>query len=94
MKYFYNCCSGYNFSLFCITEGKNRRIVNLTDNSENPVGEWNKMKIECKGNEIKVWVNNIMVNYGYECTTDRGNIAIQAEGSEVEFRNIVLTPLP
>src|SRR5680860_29146 len=24
-----------------ITEGKNRRVLNLTDGSENPVGEWN-----------------------------------------------------
>lgn len=30
-----------------ITEGKKRRIKNLTDDSENPVGEWNKMTIEC-----------------------------------------------
>src|SRR5687768_14551872 len=28
-----------------ITEGKERRVMNLTDNSEKPVGEWNKIKI-------------------------------------------------
>jgi hypothetical protein len=76
-----------------ITEGRNRRIINLTDGSENPVGEWNTMVIECTGNEIKVWVNNDMVNYGFDCTADRGQIAIQAEGSEVEFRKILLTPI-
>ncbi|MFY7909954.1 MAG: 3-keto-disaccharide hydrolase, partial [Emticicia sp.] len=32
-----------------ITEGKERRIKNLTDNSEKPLGEWNKMTIECRG---------------------------------------------
>ena len=32
-----------------VTEGKARRILNLTDGSENPVGEWNAMTIECKG---------------------------------------------
>jgi hypothetical protein len=76
-----------------ITEGKKRRIVNLTDGSENPVGEWNTMLIECLGSEIKVWVNGDMVNHGYDCTAQRGQIAVQAEGSEVEFRKIELTPI-
>ena len=76
-----------------ITEGKNRRIPNLTDNSEKPVGEWNTMTIECYGREIKVWVNNDMVNQGYNCTAEKGQIALQAEGSEVEFRKLLLTPI-
>ena len=76
-----------------ITEGKNRRILNLTDGSENPVGEWNKMTVECVADTIKVWVNNDLVNYGYNCTATKGQIAVQAEGSEVEFRKIDLTPI-
>jgi hypothetical protein len=76
-----------------ITEGKNRRIPNLTDNSEKPVGEWNTMIIECYGREIKVWVNNDMVNWGNNCTAEKGQIALQAEGSEVEFRKVLLTPI-
>ncbi len=76
-----------------ITEGKNRRIKNLTEGSENPVGEWNTMTIECVGEEIKVWVNDDLVNYGYDCTTSKGQIAVQAEGSEVEFRKLELTPI-
>jgi hypothetical protein len=76
-----------------ITEGTSRRIPNLTDNSEKPVGEWNKMIIECLGNEIKVWVNGDLVNHGYDCTANKGQIAVQAEGSEVEFRKILLTGL-
>jgi len=76
-----------------ITEGKNRRIPNLTDNSENPVGEWNTMIIECLGREIKVRVNDDLVNYGFDCTAEKGQIALQSEGSEVEFRKILLTPI-
>lgn len=76
-----------------ITEGKGRRIKNLTDNSEKPVGEWNTMVIECRGNTIKVWVNNDLVNDGYDCTASKGQIALQAEGSEVEFRKVELMPL-
>jgi len=73
-----------------ITEGKERRILNLTDGSEKPVGEWNTMIIECVGNSIKVWVNKDLVNYGFDCTTNKGQIALQAEGSEVEFRKLEL----
>jgi len=72
---------------------KKRRILNLTDGSEKPVGEWNRMVIECLGNEIKVWVNDDFVNYGFDCEASKGQIAIQAEGSEVEFRKLLLTPI-
>ena len=76
-----------------ITEGKKRRILNLTDDSEKPLGDWNHMKIECLKNEIKVWVNGDLVNHGYNATADNGQIALQAEGSEVEFRKVELTPI-
>jgi len=76
-----------------ITEGKKRRILNLTDGSENSVGEWNTMIIECLNNAIKVWVNDDLVNQGFDCTADKGQIALQAEGSEVEFRKLQLTPI-
>ena len=76
-----------------ITEGKKRRILNLTDGSEKPVGQWNSMTIECLGNELKVWVNGDFVNHGYNATANKGQIALQAEGSEVEFRKVVLTPI-
>ena len=71
-----------------ITEGKARRILNLTDGSEKPVGEWNRMKIECLGDEVKVWVNGELVNHGHGCTAKKGKLSIQAEGSEVEFRRL------
>jgi len=74
-----------------ITEGKARRIKNLTDDSEKPVGEWNNMVIECVGNKVKVWENGDLVNDGYDCTADKGQIALQAEGSEVEFRKLELS---
>ncbi len=76
-----------------ITEGKARRILNLTDGSENPVGQWNTMVIECLNDEIMVWVNGDLVNHGSSCTATKGQIAIQAEGSEVEFKKLLLTPI-
>lgn len=76
-----------------ISEGTNRRIVNMTDGSEFDPGEWNTMVIECIDDEIFVWVNTDLVNHGYDCTATRGHIAIQSEGSEVEFRRFDLTKL-
>ncbi len=75
------------------TEGTERRIKNLTDGSEKPLGEWNAMTVECLNSKIKVWVNGDLVNYGYDATVSSGQIAVQAEGSEVEFRKIELTPI-
>lgn len=75
------------------TEGKARRILNLTDGSEKPAGEWNTMKIECVDDQVKVWVNGDLVNHGTNCTAKKGQIAIQAEGSEVEFRKLEITPI-
>ena len=76
-----------------IVEGKLRRIQNLTEGSEKALGQWNSMSIECLNDEIKVWVNGDFVNYGYNSDETSGQIAIQAEGSEVEFRKINITQI-
>lgn len=76
-----------------IVEGKKRRILNLTDGTENPIGEWNEMRIECIDDKLKVWLNGKFVNYGYESTATKGQIAVQAEGAEVEFAYLKLTPI-
>ena len=76
-----------------VDEGMSRRVKNLTDGSEKPDGEWNQMVIECRGREIEVWVNGEHVNHGFDCTADRGQIALQAEGAACEFRRLELTRL-
>ena len=73
-----------------VSAGKGRRIKNITDDSENPLGEWNSMRIECFKDKVRVWVNGILVNDGYNSTTTKGQIALQAEGAEVEFRKVAL----
>ena len=75
-------------------EGDARRILNLTDKSEKPVGEWNTMVIEARGRTLKVWVNGDLANEGSNATADHGKIAVQAEGAEVEFRRLEIGPLP
>lgn len=69
---------------------KRRRIVNLTDGSENPLGQWNRMEVLCLKDRVKVWVNGTLVNSGYGCTASKGQIALQSEGVEVEFRRVEL----
>ncbi|MFT4540584.1 MAG: hypothetical protein ACI835_003035 [Planctomycetota bacterium] len=76
-----------------VDEGDRRRIKNTTDDSELAAGEWNSMVIECSERRVDVWVNGDLVNQGYDCTADRGQIAIQAEGAACEFRRVLLTPL-
>ena len=76
-----------------VEEGKRRRILNLTDGSEVPPGEWNKMVIECRFESIDIWVNGDLVNQGVNCTASSGQIALQAEGAEAEFRRVDLFKL-
>ncbi|MBX2898973.1 MAG: DUF1080 domain-containing protein [Cyclobacteriaceae bacterium] len=76
-----------------ITEGMERRIKNLTDGTENPLGEWNTLRIQCHRDTISVWVNEVLVNKGWHATAQKGRIALQAEGAEVEFKDITLTAL-
>jgi hypothetical protein len=70
-----------------------RRVANLTDGSEKPLGEWNAMKIECKGAGLRVWVNGTLVNEGRACTDSWGGISLQSEGTPIEFRTVRLAPL-
>ena len=49
-----------------------RRHKNLTDGSEKPIGEWNRMEITCKGDTLRVKVNGDLVNEATNCTVTRG----------------------
>jgi len=70
-----------------------RRVRNLTDGSERPIGSWNSMRVVCRDTEIEVFVNGELVNHGTACTETEGAIALQSEGTPIEFRSIRLTPL-
>ena len=72
---------------------KGRRHLNLTDDSEKPVGQWNHMQITCAGNEIIVKVNGELVNHATNCSVTRGAICLQSEGAPIHYRNIRLAPL-
>ena len=75
------------------TRREDRRHLNLTDDSEKPLGEWNEMEITCRGNEVIVRVNGKLVNHATNVSQTKGAIALQSEGTPIEFRNIKLKPL-
>jgi hypothetical protein len=71
---------------------KDRRHINLTDDSEKPLGEWNTMEVTCKDAEVIVKVNGELVNHATNCNVTKGAICLQSEGTPIEFRNIEWTP--
>src|SRR5262249_38041889 len=75
------------------SENDARRILNLTDGAEKPLGQWNTLVVEAHGRGFKVWGNGCLVNRGQNATTARGRIARQAKGTEVEFRRVDIGPL-
>ena len=72
---------------------EDRRHKNLTDGSEKSLGEWNTMEITCKGDEITVKVNGVLVNHATKLSQHRGAIALQSEGTPIEYRKVELQPL-
>jgi hypothetical protein len=59
-------------------------------------GEWNKVRIECRGDSIKTWINGVAAADFKDAMTPRGLIALQVHGignkgkpgQEVAWRNI------
>ncbi|MEO0477877.1 MAG: family 20 glycosylhydrolase [Planctomycetota bacterium] len=71
-----------------------RRIPRLRDIDEAAAEDgWNRMSIRCEGDEIVVLVNGMEVQRGDHCSVQSGAIALQSEGTPIEFRNLRLRPL-
>lgn len=60
---------------------------------EKPFGEWNEYEITCKGGDITVLVNGRKVNEGKNGSLMKGRIALQAEGTDIEFKDIAVKSL-
>ncbi|MCP3936342.1 MAG: DUF1080 domain-containing protein [Actinomycetia bacterium] len=75
-------------------EHSHRRIRNLTDGSEKPIGEWNHLQVTCDEGEVTVFINGEFANRGTNCTETEGAIALKLEGTPIQFRSIRLKPLP
>jgi hypothetical protein len=77
-----------------------RRVPKMGAHNEKKPGEWNTMTIVCQGDMIMVDVNGKHQNHASAVRDDKGKpltsgkICFQSEGAPIEFRNIVLEPLP
>ncbi len=60
---------------------------------EHPVGEWNRVEIECRGGDLAYPLNGRLVNTGTGGTYREGKILLQSEDAEIYFRRIELHPL-
>jgi hypothetical protein len=74
-------------------ESKFKVAKKFGETSENAPGEWNAYEITCKGDQIEVKVNGVLQNRVTGSTLASGQIALQSEGSPIEFRNVYLAPL-
>jgi len=73
-------------------ENRYKVIPKFEEVSENPAGEWNSYDISSRDGNIEVLVNGVLQNSGTAMTLTDGNIALQSEGSAMQFRNIYLIP--
>ncbi len=60
---------------------------------ERPFGQWNRFDVICKGNEITVVVNGVVVNHCYNVRPSAGKVLLQSEGTELFVRRWELWPL-
>jgi hypothetical protein len=65
-----------------------------SEHRSKPAGEWNHYRIDCQDGVIQLSVNGKVVSGGSECKPRKGYICLEAEGSEVHFRNIRIKELP
>ena len=63
------------------------------ESPEKKFGEWNEYVITCKEGNITLVVNGHKVNEGKGGNLKKGRIALQSEGAEIHFKDIVIEPL-
>ena len=73
-------------------EWKNVKEQPLSPN-ENPVGEWNRAVVVCRGDTAVFYFNGMKVGEYRDLNPTGGRIQLQSEGFGIEYRNIVLEPL-
>ena len=65
-----------------------------TEHRSKGVGDWNHYYIRAINGEVRLWVNGAEVSGGSHCTPSTGFLALESEGSPIEFRNLRIRELP
>ena len=60
---------------------------------EKTPGQWNRYEIRAEGDSVTLSINGELVNRATGCAATPGKLCITAEGDEIEFRNLQLTPI-
>jgi hypothetical protein len=66
----------------------------MKENRIKPAGEWNHYEIRVQGDQVSLAVNGAVVSQWPGVALRKGYLGLEAEGHEIAFRNIKLTPLP
>jgi hypothetical protein len=78
---------------------KKKRLKTLAPQAEKPFGQWNAYDIFCRGATVDVYVNGVLANHAEAITYASGSpdlsgsVALQLEGTPIQFRNVWLEPL-
>jgi Domain of Unknown Function (DUF1080) len=72
------------------TRGNNVKKLSM---NENPVGEWNTYEIDVDGGSVELRVNGKVLNRATDVQKVAGKIALQSEGTEIQFRHISIIPI-
>ncbi len=59
-----------------------------SSNHTHGFGKWNHYYIRAINGEVRLWVNGHEVSGGNDCEPATGYVALEAEGSPIEFKNI------
>ncbi|MFO0907773.1 MAG: DUF1080 domain-containing protein [Isosphaeraceae bacterium] len=86
---------GYLFATTPV-DGMARRVSLAKERSsarEKPAGEWNTFELRFQGPELTLWVNGSVVNRYSKLEVLKGYVGLEAEGYQIEFRNVRLKRL-
>jgi hypothetical protein len=59
-----------------------------------PAGEWNHYRVVCDRGDITLAVNGQIVTTATNASPRKGYICLESEGTPIDFRNLILKPLP
>lgn len=65
----------------------------VRESARKPVGEWNHIRIESRDGALTAWLNGEQVCQSQPGELTTGQIGLQSEGFEVQFRNMTIEPV-
>jgi len=73
------------------------RAPDFADDAEKEMGEWNQLKVICRGNRLTVFLNGTPINQVDGLNRTKGSIALQSQRAAFQspsyYRNIRVSPL-